>query len=500
MRIEGRLTGHFLLRVALMLAALGGVFLMWIAALAYVTYDANAPVVAGPAAIVKRVALGATSLDGTLTLPAAAMAEARRGGVWVQVLDESGNEVTSTGRPATMPTRYSPGKLVLYRQTPSYGGSGQRAISTWLETVGGREYTFVAGVPGKPAQGPSILLNNRVTSPSPGTVLAMSLALLVGGAVATLGVAWLFGHGLSRPLVHMMDWLSSLARGRYAEPVGRSGRPASRGRDGTALRRPYATYREVFASLDALTAELRAMEEERGRIEAARDEWIAGVSHDLRTPLTSIRGYAEVLASDYEFGPDEVRRQAGVVAEQAGHMDELLDDLDLSFRLRADAIALQWEPVDLVEAAREAAAGLANDPRAAESRVSFEEPAGAGAIRVDADPALLRRALANLLVNAAIHNPPGTKVTVSVMREGARAIVRVDDDGVGMDEATRARLFDRYFRGTGTGEETTGTGLGLAIARQIIEAHRGTIEVTTAPGEGTSVRIELPAGGPAPSA
>jgi len=291
-----------------------------------------------------------------------------------------------------------------------------------------------------------------------------------------------------------MAWLSALARGEYAEPVGRNGRPVSRKRDGVSLRRPYATYREVFSSLGTLTAEMRSNAEERARIEAARDEWVAGVSHDLRTPLTSIRGYADILASDYEFEAQEVRRQAAVIATQAGHMDELLDDLNLSFRLRADALALSRTSVDLIELAREAAVSLANDPRAAHTHVVFDEPPGSGPIMVSVDPMLLRRAMANLLVNAAVHNPGGTTVRVTVAHESPWALVRVADDGVGMDDATRGRLFDRYFRGTSTRVDAEGTGLGMAITRQIVVAHGGVIDVASTSGHGTVVQIALPVG------
>lgn len=498
MRLGGRLTGHFLTRVAMMIGGLGTVFLLWILSLAFLTLQANEGSSVLPAALVKRAAQETTITAGRVVLPPAVVAEAARAGIWLQVLDENGDEITATPKPAKIPTHYEPGRLVLYRQAPGSDGLGQRSISTWFDTVGGRNLTFVAGVPGTPVQGPAILMNGRTDSPSPRTVLLLSLALLAGGAAVTLGVAWLFGRGLSRPLEHMMAWLSALAGGEYSEPAGRDGRPASRGSDGVSLRRPYSTYREVFGSLDTLTAKLRSTARERARIEAARDEWIAGVTHDLRTPLTAIEGYADVLASDYEFDPVEVRRQAGVVAEQAGHMDALLDDLNLSFRLRADSLSLDCEPLDLIELARESAVSLANDPRAAGRDVTFEEPPGSGPVLVSGDMQLLRRALANLLVNAAVHNPPPVTIRVAVRREGASAVVTVSDDGIGMDEATLSRMFDRYFRGTSTRVGAEGTGLGMAIARQIVEAHGGTIDVASEEGQGTVVRLAIPVTAPDP--
>ncbi|HEY5548388.1 MAG TPA: HAMP domain-containing sensor histidine kinase [Coriobacteriia bacterium] len=491
MRLRGRLTGHFLGRVALMLAGLGLVFLVWAVALTIAVSQANKGGI-GAAAVLTDAAGTLTVKGKGAVLPTETIAAAQRGGYWIQVLDENGYEIAQAGRPAKIPRHYTPGMLVLYRQSPGSNGLGQRSISTWVDTIQGRELTLVLGEPGTQPQGPATLINRATESPSPRTILLLSVALLVGGGIVTIGVAWLFGRGLAKPLVHMMAWLSALARGEYSEPQGRKGRPVSRKSNGVSLRRPYATYREVFASLDTLTAQMRTNSDERARIEAARDEWVAGVSHDLRTPLTSIRGYAEVLASDYEFESGEVRRQAAVIATQAGHMDELLEDLNLSFRLRADALALSRSPLDLVELAREAAVALANDPRAAHTQVLFDEPPGSGAITVSGDQTLLRRAMANLLVNAAVHNPDGTTVRVTVAREGSWALLRVSDDGAGMDEATRLRLFDRYFRGTSTVVDATGTGLGMAITRQIVVAHGGAIHVASTPGHGTIVQVALP--------
>lgn len=493
MRLGGRLTGHFLARVALLLAALGTVFLAWIIVASYLTLGGGGDqgTRVGTSQIVREISDTATmTAQGELRLDESVLARARSSAIWVQVLDERGIEMTATTLPADVPSSYTPGQLVFYRQTP--GEIGQQAVSTWAASLGGRDLTFVAGLPRGATGTPSVFVGKRVITPEPPTFWVLFAGLLVAGGVTTIGVAWLTGRNLARPLVHMMNWLAALARGEYAEPLDRRGRRLSRSADGTMLRKPYTTYREVFASLDRLTAELRSTAEERARIEAARDEWLASVSHDLRTPLTSVKGYAQMLASEYEFDAEEVRRQAGLIATQASHMDALLDDMNLSFRLRSDALVLDRRPLDLIEVVREAAIDLANDPRALDRTVVFEEPPGAGAISVNMDAALVRRALANLLVNAAVHNPVGTTVRVRVAHEGPWAIVRVADDGVGMDEATRARLFDRYFRGTSTGS-VEGTGLGMAITREIVVAHGGTIEVASAVGAGTTVQIALPA-------
>jgi signal transduction histidine kinase len=94
-----------------------------------------------------------------------------------------------------------------------------------------------------------------------------------------------------------------------------------------------------------------------------------------------------------------------------------------------------------------------------------------------------------------VHNPEGTTVTARATREGGWARVDIADDGVGMDEATLGRLFDRYYRGTASGGDAYGTGLGMAIARQLVEAHGGSVEVRSAVGEGTTISVRLPLSG-----
>ena len=104
---------------------------------------------------------------------------------------------------------------------------------------------------------------------------------------------------------------------------------------------------------------------------------------------------------------------------------------------------------------------------------------------------MLRRAFSNLLVNAVVHNPAGTAITVRINRD-THAVVQITDNGRGMDEQSVSHLFDRYYRGTPTDAPAGGTGLGMAIVKQIITAHQGTVNVRSKIGEGTSVVVQLP--------
>jgi len=486
MKLQGRLTSHFLKRVALLIGGLGFVFILWLAFLVLQSGHLS-DIDRTPVQLLKRAEAGATRTPAGGVALSTETYEAIAGGpYWLQVLDANGTVVLDIDAPDSLPTHYTPGELVLFRQSP--GRIDQIALHTWATAVEGEEYTLVLGQPEESVTG---RIGTYAFTTGGATVISL-IALMLAGVLVILGVAAVFARTLARPMNHMMQWLGALATGDYAEPVDRKGRPLSRTRDGESRRKPYRTYREVFESLDALTAELHRASAESERLEAAREEWVVGITHDLRTPLSSVRGYADVLASDYEFPGDEVRRQAAIIAKQASHIDALIDDMTLTFRLDADPLPLDRSRVDLIELVRDAAIDLANDPRAAAHEIVFLEPPSAGRVDVDVDPALLRRAIGNLLTNAAVHNPTATRIRVGVTREADRARIVVADDGVGMDAATLGHLFDRYYRGTSTESGSDGSGLGMAIARQIIETHGGTIEAASEPGAGTTITVVLP--------
>ena len=483
MSIRARLTGHLLGRAFLLFLALGLVFTAWGVGVAIYLTSTSRPAkqIAGTSPIrtleVLRDATTATS--GTVSIEASALAGVDKAGAWVQVLDPQGRVVYAHAVPSEVPTAYAPGELVYARTKPA--SIGQRSVYTLYASDRGK-LTWILGS----EKGWTTPID---VAASPAPLIQALLGLVVLSIAVALLVAWIGAETLSRPLVHMLSWLEALASGSYAEPLDRNGRPASRHIDGS-LRAPFRTYREVIASLDTLTAELGRTQAERERIEAAREEWITGITHDLRTPLSSVRGYADLLGSEYEFSAEETRAHARTIREQAENMERLIDDLGLTFRLRAEALPLDRAIVDLTEVAREAAVALANDPRAEGRAVEFG--ACAGPLPVSADERYLARALGNLLGNAAVHNPAGTTVTVRTAREGGWARVDVTDDGRGMDEATLARLFDRYYRGTASGGDAFGTGLGMAIARQLVEAHGGTVDVASEVDAGTTISLRLP--------
>jgi two-component system OmpR family sensor kinase/two-component system sensor histidine kinase BaeS len=235
--------------------------------------------------------------------------------------------------------------------------------------------------------------------------------------------------------------------------------------------------RRLARSFNAMTERLRASEEERRRL-------LADVSHELRTPLSVVQGELEALL-DGVHPADETHLRA--ILDETAVLSRLIEDLRTLSVAEAGALALHREPTDLGTLAREVTASLA--PQAQAAGVSVETAAAAGLPEADVDPVRVREILSNLVSNALRYTPRGGRVSVDVSADGTSALaVTVADTGVGIPAESLARIFDRFYKSP----ESRGAGLGLPIAKQLVEAHGGTIHATSAPGSGTAIRFTLP--------
>jgi PAS domain S-box-containing protein len=275
-------------------------------------------------------------------------------------------------------------------------------------------------------------------------------------------------------------------------------------RDTTHLKRQQAQLeallaKERVARADAEAAQ-RALAEQNERLrelDRLKDEFIALVSHELRTPLTSIHGYLELLLDGGagELGPEQERFLA-VVARNSKRLMQLVGDLLFMAQVEAGKLALDLEEVDLHEVLTECleAAKPAADDKQIELVGELEHtPTMLG------DRSRLGQLLDNLISNALKFTPRSGRVSVSVARAGHDAVVEVADTGVGIPAGEQDHLFERFFRSTNaTDRAIPGTGLGLTIAKTIVERHEGSIEIESAEGAGTTVRVRLPLGSAVP--
>jgi len=229
------------------------------------------------------------------------------------------------------------------------------------------------------------------------------------------------------------------------------------------------------------------------RLESVRRDFVANVSHELKTPLTVIRGYAETLAGDDV--PADVRHDfIDKVLANARRMQQLVDDLlDLS-RIESRAWSPHPERVALAPLVDEVWSTL--QPRADAAHLTFASRVGDAALW--ADPQAARQTLLNVLDNAVRYTPDGGHVQVGATSSPGGVEIEIRDTGVGIPSEHLPRIFERFYRvDAARSRALGGTGLGLAIVKHLVEAHRGHVEATSTLGGGTTIRIFFPA--PAPN-
>lgn len=317
------------------------------------------------------------------------------------------------------------------------------------------------------------------------------IAVLCGFILlVTVFVSVYHGYRYGRPLLLFMGWFSRLGKGMYEETLSGKERKRLYRKNGK-LRRRYRLYKEVIDGFYDMAGKLNASEQERKRLEKTREEWMTGISHDLRTPLSSLQGYGHLLESgNYEWSEEELKAMGRTIREKSGYMLELIEDFSLVFQFKNNAVPLEAETIELDEYVRRIVLKHLNDRTLKD--VAFQYEGSDTPLPVQANGKWLTRMLDNLIFNAIKHNPAGTTVTVSARKEQGDAVIAVRDDGVGMDEETLRNLFERYYRGTNTEAGTNGAGLGMSIAQHIARAMGGTIEAWSEPGAGTVVTVRLP--------
>ena len=224
------------------------------------------------------------------------------------------------------------------------------------------------------------------------------------------------------------------------------------------------------------------MADRLGVLERARGEFVAKVSHDLRTPVTVIKGYAFTLAR--RGGDADTLRRLTAITREADRLTTLIDDLLTLSRAQAGALHLVWDPSDAAELLEEVAERIGE--RAAEQGVDvFVDCAG---FAIDGDRGRLCQVVTNLAQNALRQAPAGSTVTLRAVADGADAELLVEDRGPGIAPDRVAALLAPFA----TGDPTSGTGLGLAIVSEIVVAHGGAFTLEPRPGGGTVARIRLP--------
>ena len=328
------------------------------------------------------------------------------------------------------------------------------------------------------------------------------LFLLASGGLTAAGVwALLTAVGVGSPsgvlrgvaiAVLVLGFFGGLALGRIARrtavPVGALIEATGQIEEGDYTARvPERGPRE----LRRLARTFNGMSERLELVDAGRRAFLADVAHELRTPLTVIQGRIEAMLDGVDPRDDD---QLERVLAHAKVMDRLVEDVRTVALAETGSLELRREPTDAALLLRDVAADFSDAPGRDGVEIRVEVAAGVPPLAVD--PARVRQVLANLLTNALRHTHRGDQITMSAQVASADAdadavTIAVTDTGDGISDELLGRVFERFAKGAGS----PGVGLGLAIARDIVEAHGGTVSAQSVEGEGTTIALTLPISG-----
>ncbi|MGG4342067.1 HAMP domain-containing sensor histidine kinase [Paenibacillus lautus] len=267
---------------------------------------------------------------------------------------------------------------------------------------------------------------------------------------------------LTTPLRSITDGIRNIARGHYHQRLH--------------FRASYELA-QIQDDFNDMAERLERMEKENRELAESKQRMLINISHDLKTPMTTIKGYIEAMEVGLVDSEERRRQILRLISDKASLMSELIDGIFELSKLDSPDYPFAVEASDITEFTREIAAEYYEVFE--EQKFHFQYDIPDREIIVPFNATWLYRAVSNILSNAIQYNPPGTTVGLKLVTKGNGVEIHVSDDGIGIPDAMKETIFDAFVRGDQARKSDGGTGLGLAIAKQVVEKHGGNITLTT---------------------
>ncbi len=381
----------------------------------------------------------------------------------LQILNEANQVVYQYHQPDYAKSAYSSADLIRL-----YQSENQETLFINEKTIGNETYTSLLFFPPETVRRYLFLYNTQemMTTHNIPTFIILNITI-------TLILSLISAQYLSRPLSVIIQNILSLAKGHYPAPCPNP-----------------SLYHEVEQSITYLSRKLKANEQERQKMDLIREEWITNITHDIKTPLTSIRGNAEILSDpDYVIDISSRIKFASVIIDKSDYLKTLIDDLNLSTRLKNEQLLLHKTPINLVSLLRQVIIDFINDPNFHQPDIQFKY--SNQYLPHEVDEILMKRVFSNLITNALTHNEYPVQIQIDIKQIHDHIVITISDNGKGIPKEELGHIFNRYYRGTNTTRAPQGSGLGLAISHDIIERHQGIITASSQPEQGLTVTITL---------
>ncbi|WP_411681537.1 sensor histidine kinase [Clostridium thailandense] len=385
---------------------------------------------------------------------------------WIQIIDENFKELYSFHKPAEVPKKYSPIEIAHFYKYDIANYS----IFISEKKYNNQSYAYIIGFPLEKVAKHTVVFN-----PSALRNFFWSgiiILLCVNIVIATIISYFLFGKSMGKPLENIINGINELSSGNYETKYLEKG-----------------VYKNVFTNLNKLGKTLKENKTKRDELEKMRDTWISSISHDVKTPLSSIKGYAELMKdSDYSFSSEEIQEYSDIIYSKSSYIQTLVEDLNLTYKLKNKVLSLSKQKSNLTLLLQKVIIGILNHPLYSNRNINFHSESED--INAYIDEKLFKRALVNLIFNSLIHNDENVQVDISIYKKD-KIYISLKDNGKGISQEDLEHIFERYYRGTNTNSSTEGSGLGMAISKQIIDVHNGSIFIESIIGEGTTIKIAL---------
>lgn len=403
--------------------------------------------------------------DGQAQIKQAGIDLLHANGAGIQVLDDKGVEIVSYHKPEDAKPSYSDAEILRLYQTGQLSGNTTAFIGNLTHKE--KDFSYILYFPLNISKVTMLLNGDRFTTGK--TIIAICTGVLF---VILLAGGILYGFWLTRKMNCISASVKAIAERDY-EPLAVKG-----------------SFGDVYGSLNRLDRDIKAGDRLKEQTEKMREEWIANITHDLKTPLSPIRGYAEMIFENEEGTGPQLKKYSQVILKNVSSMELLIEDLKLTYQLENGMIPVQKKEQDFVRFMKELVIDILNNPEYESRFIHFA--CDQAPVRFSFDEKLMARAFQNLILNAFAHGTADTEAALEITSGDAVLAVTVSDNGDGMRPEELSQLFQRYYRGARTRQKTEGTGLGLAIAKGLIEAQGGTITAHSELHVGTSFQVEFP--------
>jgi len=386
----------------------------------------------------------------------------RENELWIQIVNSKGKVLYEFDAPKDAPDSYDIFEMSYY----VLDSDAMKGQTIYLRTFGSNKYGAVLGFNSSKIRKYNIQFSGNVQEQIGKSTAILGMLFIVMGTIA----GFIFSKTISSPVQDIIADINKL-ESNVALGI-----------------RDYKKnlFSSVYDSLSKLQMRLKSADREREKAERQKKSWISNISHDMKTPLTSIRGYIEMFEDDeYEMSDEERIEYAGIILRSIDDIENLVEELKLSRLLEDGKLEIDREMININALIKECADELPLADMRERITCCFER----SLLYANIDRQLIKRCLNNIICNAFKHNDDKVNVTIKSKQENEQCVVEISDDGKGIKKEESKKIFDRYYSGATENKERSG--LGLSIVKEIVEVHGGEVYAQSDLGKGTTFILKL---------